>query len=305
MRHADVADRRTWPSDRERTGDGVVGPDALERRVGADPAGKAAHRLDRIVAPFLDDLARTELAGQGLPGRVPGQSDDPASPEALRREHGRQTHGAVADDRDRVSGRHAGTHRGVVAGAHDVGQGQQRAHRRVVVRARRDFDERPVGLRDADALRLGTIDPVAPEEAPVDARCLHPGEAIRAGAVTERERRDHEVTLAHSRHRRPDGLDDADEFVARAIVIVGRLTAPEPQIGAAHTGKDHADDGVRRCADAGIGNVRDGDVARSVEDRCSHGYSSSISSMVAAKGPAMLNASMPESIVPSLMRPAA
>jgi hypothetical protein len=60
-----------------------------------------------------------------------------------------ETDRAVADDCDQAAGLDAGAHRRVVAGAHNVGEREQRAHRLVGVTAARAPDERAVGERNA------------------------------------------------------------------------------------------------------------------------------------------------------------
>ena len=65
-------------------------------------------------------------AGDGLPVRVPREGDDPLGAEPLGGQRRAEPHGAVADDGDDLARAGAAAHRGVVAGAHDVGEGQDR-----------------------------------------------------------------------------------------------------------------------------------------------------------------------------------
>ena len=98
-----------------------------------------------------------------------------------------------------LSGRDARGERGVVAGAHHVGEREERRHQRVVL-ADRERDERAVGLRDAHRLALAAVDVVAAPAAAVQAGGLQTLLAEDAGAVGPGERRDDDVA----------GLDGAD-----------------------------------------------------------------------------------------------
>ncbi len=66
------------------------------------------------------------------PVRVAAEQDDLFGAEPLGRDHAAEADRAVADDRNAVARRHARGERGVVAGAHHVGEGEQRRHQRVV-----------------------------------------------------------------------------------------------------------------------------------------------------------------------------
>ena len=70
VRRADRARRSARPGDRERRRHRFAGPDALEGRLDAEPAGHLANGRDGRVAPLRDDVRRTELAGDRLAGRV-------------------------------------------------------------------------------------------------------------------------------------------------------------------------------------------------------------------------------------------
>ena len=125
--------------------------------------------------------------------RVAAQDDDLLGAEALGGDHAAQADRAVADDGDRLArARRRAATRGVVAGAHHVGEREQRRHQRVVL-ADRQRDERAVGQRDAHRLALAAVDAVAAPEAAVDAGGVQPLVAEVAGAVGEGERRDDEV----------------------------------------------------------------------------------------------------------------
>jgi hypothetical protein len=76
----------------------------------------------------------------------------------------------------------------VVAGAHHVSEREQRRHERVVL-ADRQYDERPVCLRDAYRLALAAIDVAPAVAAAVQALTLQALLAEDAGSVRPQERR--------------------------------------------------------------------------------------------------------------------
>jgi hypothetical protein len=121
-----------------------------------------------------------------LPERNPlgvvAEQDDPVGAAALRGDHAAETDGAVADDGDRFSRPGLGRDGGVVAGAHHVSECEQRRHERVVL-ADRQYDERPVCLRDAYRLALPAIDVAPAVAAAVQALTLQALLAEDAGSV--------------------------------------------------------------------------------------------------------------------------
>ncbi len=185
---------------------------------------------------------------------------------------------AVADDRDRVARPDAGRDRGVVAGAHHVGEGEQAGHLVVADRVAHRH-ERAVGERHAHALALPAVgEPaeavVAAPPAAVEARRADAVAAVDAGVVAHVERCDHEVAHLDELHVVADRLDDADELVADAVRVVGgRDAAVRPQVGAAHAGRDDLHDGVAAGREHGVGHGLDPDVAGRVDDRRKHGPS--------------------------------
>jgi len=74
-------------------------------------------------------------------------------------DHAAEPDGAVAADRDRLSGTDLRDDRGMVAGAHHISQGEERRHQ-LLVGVRRQRVERAVGECDAERLRLGSADAV-------------------------------------------------------------------------------------------------------------------------------------------------
>jgi hypothetical protein len=88
------------------------------------------------------------------------EDDDPFRAETPCRDHTAETHGAVADDGDRLPEADACGECRVMAGRHHVRQRQQ-GRRQRVVRADRQDDEGPVRLRHANGrLRLGALVPM-------------------------------------------------------------------------------------------------------------------------------------------------
>ena len=156
-----------------------------------------------------------------------------------------------------VPGRHAARERGVVAGAVDVGEGEQRGVERRVD-AGGHLHEGAVGLRHAHRLGLAAADPVAGPEPAVTARGLQALAAEVAGAVRPGERGDHEVAGRERRHVRADLLDDADELVAhRGSAGRRRQVVVRVQVAAADAGAHDAHDGVGRLHDLGVGHGLD------------------------------------------------
>lgn len=92
-----------------------------------------------------------------LADRVAAEGDDALGAETSRREDGAEADGAVADHRDAVAALHPGADRRVVAGAHDVGQREQRPQHLVRVARARDPHERAGGERYADRLALAAV----------------------------------------------------------------------------------------------------------------------------------------------------
>ena len=130
--HADAADGAAGAYDAERLLVGGHVPDGLEHDVGAVAAGELADSVDALLAALGDHVGGAELAAEVGAGLVAAHQDDLLGAQALGREHGEQPDGAVADDGDRGAGPHAAVDRGVVAGAEDVGEGEQGGDQRRV-----------------------------------------------------------------------------------------------------------------------------------------------------------------------------
>ena len=70
VRDADVTDHPTGTGGADRLVHRLLGADALEHAVGADPVEQLLHRGDSRVAALGDDVGRAELARQRLAGLV-------------------------------------------------------------------------------------------------------------------------------------------------------------------------------------------------------------------------------------------
>jgi hypothetical protein len=195
--------------------------------------------------------------------------DDAPCAKALGRQHAAQADCAVADHGHRAAGPNVRADRRVVAGGHDVREGEQRGQRLVGVTGARDADEPAVGQRHADRLALSTVT-VGRIDAAVDARRRDPVAAVRARVVAIHERCDDEIALADLLDLGADLFDDADELMADRSGLERRVAAIEPKVRAADAGQRDAHDGIGGLAQAGIRPVAGLDATRPVEDRCTH-----------------------------------
>ena len=175
-------------------GDGLGGADALQGGVGADAVGEVQHRLVGRVAAFFDDVGGAELQGELLAVGVAAEGDDPLGAQPLGGQDGGQADRPVADDRHGVAGLDAGAHRGVMAGGHDIRQGQQRLERLVGMARAGDRDQGAAGERDAHRLALAAVDHAVAEVPAPHAADGGAVQAVRAGHVAEDERGDHQIT---------------------------------------------------------------------------------------------------------------
>src|SRR5205085_2810778 len=174
---------------------------------------------------------------------------------------------AVSDNGNRVPGLDTRADSGVVPGREDVGERKERRQHLVRVTRPRYREQTAVGKRDAYRLTLATV-AVHRVEAAVHARGRDPVSAMRARPVAVRERRDDEVALLDVVDIRADVLDHADELVSDRAGLERRVAAVVPEVGAADTAEDDADDRVGPLVDRGVTAVGDGDPAGFVEDGC-------------------------------------
>ena len=191
--------------------------------------------------------------------------------EPLRGDHPAQADGAVADHGDGLAATGLRRDGGVVAGAHHVGEREQRRHQ-LLVRSDRQHDERAVGLRDAHGFALAAVDVVEPVPAPVQALAVQPLAAEDAAAVRPEEGRDDEVAGLDRSNLGADRFDDADELVPHPAAHIRRLhRLVGPEVAAADPGAGDAHERVGRLDQVRVGDVLDTDVAGAVHECGSHG----------------------------------
>ena len=165
MRHADPADRTALAGDADGGCDRLIVADAFENRVHAEAAAELAHTGDRLFPALAYDVGRAEGLGQRDPVVVPAEQDDLLGPEPLRRDDTTEADSTVADDGDLRAAVHAGGDGSVVAGAHHVGEREERGHQRVVL-VHPDREERAIGERDPSASAWAPLRPALPKKPP-------------------------------------------------------------------------------------------------------------------------------------------
>ena len=107
-------------------------PNALEDGMGAEPAGQLADPLDCGVPSLADDVRRPELASQGNAVGVAAEHDDLLGTETTGGDDPAKTHGTITNDGGDSARSHIRPQRRVMAGAHHVGEGEERRHEGVV-----------------------------------------------------------------------------------------------------------------------------------------------------------------------------
>jgi hypothetical protein len=80
---------------------------------------------------------------------------------------------------------------------------------------------------------------------------------MRAGAIGKGERSYDEVSLGEAAYFRANVLDNADELVPDRTNCMGGFASVVPEVGAADTPQQHADDSIRRCVDHGVWPLND------------------------------------------------
>ena len=165
---------------------------------------------------------------------------------------------------------HVGADRGVVAGAHDVGQGQQRGHRLVGEVGAGNLDQGAVGLRHPDELGLAAVSSPPPPKKPPWMQAVWKPASQFLQMPSLQENGEMTKSPTDSRDVGADLVDHADELVPDRAVRVVRDAAVEPQVRAADAGQDHAHDRVGRRDDGGLGTVLDRDRPLALEDGCLH-----------------------------------
>jgi hypothetical protein len=82
----------------------LVEADALEHRLDAVAVRELLDAFDGFGAAFADAVGGAELAGERDPVGVPAEDDDLLGAEALGGDDAAESDGAVANDRDLLSG---------------------------------------------------------------------------------------------------------------------------------------------------------------------------------------------------------
>ncbi len=273
MRDTDVADGPAVAGDVDGGAHGLLGADGLDDRVRALAAGELTDGGLGGLPALGDDVGGPEELGDVRTGGVAAQRNDPLGAEALGGEDPAQADRAVADDGHGGALADAGAEGGVVAGAHHVGQGQQAGQQLVVGDGLGgQLHEGAVGVRDADGLALAAVEADRAPETAVHAGGVEALGAVVAGAVGPHEGGDDEVAGLQAGHGRAGLLDDAEELVADALAWLARgLAAVGPQVAAADTGTQDADDGILGALDRSVGHLLHADVVRGVDDGGAHG----------------------------------
>lgn len=125
VRHANIADHRARPCDRQCGVHRLPGSDAFERRIDPHTVRHLQDGIGRLRFAPCDNVGGTELTREPLPGRVAAQGDDPVCTESPGCEHAGESHRAVPHDSDDVTGLDPRADRRVVARAHHIRQRQQ------------------------------------------------------------------------------------------------------------------------------------------------------------------------------------
>src|SRR4051812_44001981 len=276
--NADASDRATRACDLDRRLDRLVEADTFEHRIDALTVGQSLDALDRLLAALTDDLGRAEVAGEPDPVFVAAHDDDLVGAEPLRSDYAAETDCAVTDYGDACAGADLGQDGSVVAGAHHVGEREQRRHECVVL-ADRQHVKRAVGLGNAHGFRLRAGQFRVTEEPAVKALGLEALLAEEARAVGVGERHDDEIAGLDRADIPPDLLDNADRLVThdpRTVVRLEVLVGPE--VGAANAGTRDADHPIGRRLDLRIGDVLDPNVACRIHHCAAHYWLTSVAS---------------------------
>jgi predicted metal-dependent enzyme (double-stranded beta helix superfamily) len=226
--------------------------------------------LDPCLAALVHDICRPELPPERRPSGVAAEQDDPVGAEALRCDHTAEPDGAVADYGDGLAGSDLRRQGSVVAGAHHIGECEQRRHQGVV-RVHRQRDQRSVRLRHAYRLALTAVDTIDAVPASVEAFALHAFPAEDARSVRPEKRRNDQVAGVDRLHIGADCLDDSDELVPHPPPGVGvRHRLVRPQVAPADRGSRHTNESICGVDQASVRDILDPDVAGFVHDGCAH-----------------------------------
>jgi hypothetical protein len=200
-----------------------------------------------------------------LPRLVPAHRDHPVCAQLRGGEHTRQADRAIPDYGHGHAGSNTGGHGGVPSGGHHIGEGQQ-AGDELLRRLAGGRHEGPVGLRNADQLRLTSV--VA---ATVEAVALKAGPADGAGVVGVPEPADHELTRLNAADGVTNLLDDAAILVPNGAGLGDLIdTTVGPQIRPADADTDGPHDRIGWLENRRVGPLLVAHITRSFQNRSSH-----------------------------------
>jgi hypothetical protein len=97
-----------------------------------EPTSQLAYLLDRGVPALAHDISRPEPASQGNAVGVPVEHDDLLRTETSGGNDAAETHRAITNDGGNVAWAHIRPQCGVMASAHNIGEGQERRHEGMV-----------------------------------------------------------------------------------------------------------------------------------------------------------------------------
>jgi hypothetical protein len=216
MRDANAANRATRASNAYGRVHGLVSADAFQHGVNPKTAGKIADALDG----FLPALAYNVGCAEGAPQRnaigMTTHQDDLFRTEAFGRNNAAQSNSAVADDSSRFAGRNARDEGRMVPGAHHIRKRQERRHKRVISTDWQN-EQRAIGLRNTKGFRLRALHASVAEKTAMETSGLQVLVTEDTGAVGERERHDHEITLLQRLDLGTDLFNNSDCLVAHAL----------------------------------------------------------------------------------------
>jgi hypothetical protein len=138
--------------------------------------------------------------------------------------------------------------------------------------AARQSDERSVCQWYLPRFCLSSADLTGAEKPAMDTCGLQSVTAEDTGAVRVGEWHSYAIADLDNPDISADGLNNPDGLVPhRATAVTNRfLTAVRPEVTAADSGANDADNSVDRFDQAGIGDVLDSNIAGVIEDGCTH-----------------------------------
>jgi hypothetical protein len=249
---------------------------AFQDRVRTLTSGELAHAPHRCFAALADDIGCAKRLAQSDPVRMAAEQDDAFRAATSGGDDAAQSDSTIANDCRRHAWPHVGANGRMMACRHDIGQGEQRGHERVVL-ADRQRHERAVRVWHPDCLALATIDSIRAVARTVDARRLQAFAAELAGAVGYQKRGDDELSDLQGLNIRADRIHDADELMAHAAARGSAWHAlVGPQVAAADRGARHANHRVGWIARTRVRHRFNTHISSGVHDGPAHRYPSTV-----------------------------